>query len=167
MSSSKHWGLRNIFLPVSLNQFKKLATQFQKAVECEFGTGVQLKLIALSQTPVFFTTENDMSESYRLSNERNTFLRAQSLDALTPEAWKQAAYVKIILRPIDDSKAPSCAFATMEGKGSAPRKVNFYAQPTNEASAQALSKNNPFMRLDDSFDTNGIILRPPPLYTPY
>jgi hypothetical protein len=153
------FGLSNRFFNVSHTQFMKLALEFRRSVEAEFGTPCDMKIDVLSRTKRYISIIDDEAQS--ALDESNAAARIATLDKLsdlTESLWDRAGYVELNIRPIDKTAAPDYAFANMEAKGNRPRGVSFYVQgggmDGGYAVREEMGRQNRLMSRNDGMDGN-------------
>lgn len=154
---SESWSIKNLCLPVSFNQFRSYADQFRQAAEHSFGTDVQLAIRAMSAPEVYTTFyDEDLFAKHREINDANTFLKTDDLDRITPEIWKQAAYVAMRVLPVNPDEKLKTAYGLAEFKGTKPRQASFYAQPDGTSIRDAMLSGT-FGKITKTgqYDSNG------------
>jgi hypothetical protein len=153
---NSRWSFGNYIWPISHKQFIELVAQFKKAAEESFGTECSLEISAL-RDPKIYTTfcDSEIEQSLKLINDAQTVVATKNLADVTPELWKQAGYVEVEVRPLDEKKAPASAFGHVEFKGRLPLQANFYIQPDGENAKRAMLARNPSMSVGDGFESNG------------
>jgi hypothetical protein len=154
---SNRWSLGNLSLPISWRQFTDLTTQFKVVAEEAFGTTCKLDVRLLSRPEVYITFyDRDIQDDLDARNDAATFLNTDNLRAVTKELWEKAGYADVVIKPIDESRAPINAFASVEFKGTQPRWAAFYIQCALIDAKRAMLKNNRFKLVRDGFSSNGI-----------
>lgn len=150
------WSLSNIFRAVTHTQFIDYSTHFKQAAEHAFNTECRLDIRAL-QGPKLYTTFMDKHIQDELDerNAENTILATEDLADITPDLWKQAGYIEVTVRPVDEKKAPDFAFGHAEFKGCHPRQATFYIQPDGEEAKQFMTSQNRGKITGNGFESNG------------
>jgi len=144
---------------MSCEQFVSLSKEFKVACEKSFNGPCDAAITFMVDVPVT-TTFYDEDESARLAEINNaaTITTAASLDGDFKALWKNSAYVGLTFRPVDEEKAPSSAFATLEFKGRLPKSAIYYVQGPADETCEALlgtiAANNSGLQKGDGFDSN-------------
>lgn len=151
------WSLRNAFMPVSHQEFVDYTKKFKQAAETSFGTACQLKIVALAEPKAYSTFwDDDLQSGLDKANRENTILETDTLDDVTPALWARAQYLEVLVKPVDETKAPQSAFAHAEFKGTQPHKATFYIQPGGEDARENMLSQSSNKVAGDGFDSNGL-----------
>lgn len=153
------FGLANMFTDISYGKFMRMAHEFRRAVEVEFGTECDVSIDLLTRTKTYISIIDDEWQG-RLDrqNDAARIARLDKLSDLTPALWRQAGYVEMNIRPRDEAAAPQYAFAHMEAKGAWPLGLCFYVQgggmDGGESVLAEMRARHRFMSLTDGMDGN-------------
>ncbi|MCI5059922.1 MAG: hypothetical protein MRY79_02495 [Alphaproteobacteria bacterium] len=136
------WSLSNFFRPVSHEQFVSYAQEFKKAAEQEFGMDCKVEINLVGKSGFFASKKPSMIQSIK------------NISDVTPNVWKNSAYVELNLRPSDIANAPEYAWAHAEFKGARPRQATFYVQPGGKRTRDLMTLNAGRRITGDGFASN-------------
>ena len=122
------WSISNLFRSVTHKQFIDYTTQFQQAAQNAFGTPCSLKIKVMDRPfeSSKFLHDDATHRFIDKINQKHTTFETNILTAITSNIWKQAAYIRVEVRPDNEEKAPFAAYATAEYYG---KRATFYIQP--------------------------------------
>ncbi|MFA5591950.1 MAG: hypothetical protein WC989_01370 [Micavibrio sp.] len=124
------FSLSNRFFAVSYREFQNYCADFQVAVGYVAATPFKAVAAGYSipkeYTTIYDDSLNDACES--INAQARQFEGILPSD-ITEEMWRDAKYVDVLIKPLDEEAAPRSAFAHMEFKGHLDRTATFYVQP--------------------------------------
>ncbi len=149
-------SISNLLFAISFDQFKAMVTEFKAQVEASFGTSCCLDIRAMSSVKMTSTFLHDdgVMEYMDECNRRATFFEGSDVQTMPPEAFKQAVYIEVGVRPVDASAAPNYAFGHIEFKGTRRRQATYYMQPGDDKVFTALRKAHGFQIVGDGYTHN-------------
>jgi hypothetical protein len=153
---SIRWSISNRLLAISFEQFQAMSREFIAVVEPAFAGRCKVEVKAMdriSETCTFYLDDRVMEYIAR-RNERYTFFRTDDLAAVTAQIFRSAAYIELIIRPLDADSALSNACAHAEFKGLRPKQATFNVRPETEIGLQRIRANHRFQVFGDGFPGN-------------
>lgn len=149
-------SISNLLRSISFAQFKAMVTEFKSQVEASFGTKCRLDIRAMSSNKMTSTFMHDdgTMEYMAECNRRATFFEGSDVQTMPPEAFNQAVYIEVGVRPEDPSAAPNYAFGHIEFKGTRRRQATYYLQPGDKGVFRALRKAHGFQIVGDGYTSN-------------
>lgn len=157
---NQRWGIKNLMMSMSHRQFIALTTEFKQAAEGFFGTPCKLEVRAMTAPKVYstFMLDDDVQGNLDRANDERTILKTEDLSTITPEVWKSARYVDVVVRPVDEKKAPDYAFGTAEFKGRHSSQATFYIQAGNkrddEGPRDAVVAKHPYKIITEGWESH-------------
>jgi hypothetical protein len=150
---STRLSVSNWVLPISLRQFQLMVSEYKILLQTAFGTTCSLQIRVMNQ-PKWAPNLCDDPNPVEDVNNRATFFEATDPFDVPREIFLSAAYVEVVVRPVDKSAAPTSAYGHIEFKGLRPRQATYYLQPGDQNVVRILQKRHRGQRLGDGYTFN-------------
>ena len=161
---SSRLSLSNIFRRQSHEDFQRLTTEFWRVAETAFRVQCipEITLMKRAKTYTTFWDENHQDDLNAM-NAANTDFKTNNLAEIDAALWARTGYVEVSIRPIDETRAPTSAWAHAEFLGQHPKMATFYIQGGGEKleatlvkALEKLRRQNARMIAGDGYTGNGI-----------
>lgn len=149
-------SISNYLLPISHKQFNAIVAEFMQVAAKVFGGACTIQIRGLKH-PKWSPTQmhDDGTMNYIAGVNRRAIIFEQSeLSDVTAQMFRDAAYIEVVVSPMNILAAPKFAFAHMEFKGERPRQATMYIQPDDAEDFAAITKNHPMMLVGDGLKAN-------------
>lgn len=127
---------------MSYEQFVRLTEEYRRVVADAFGTEVKIDISVLDQNRLYSSYHGLVRDYVEMKNSDHKILQTDSLSDVTNDIWKRAKSVRVVIKPVDASKAPKNGFAVVEFKGNFSRRASFYIQPSLPEVKVKMIRNN-------------------------